>query len=61
MRDGTLQYLGRLDSQVKIRGFRIELAEIEAVLIEDELGARRSRHSPSARRGEGAGSLRRAP
>lgn len=35
MRDGTLQYLGRLDSQVKIRGFRIELAEIDAVLIED--------------------------
>ncbi|HEX7182936.1 MAG TPA: amino acid adenylation domain-containing protein [Thermoanaerobaculia bacterium] len=30
--DGTLDYLGRVDSQVKIRGYRIELAEIEATL-----------------------------
>ncbi|WP_432906337.1 amino acid adenylation domain-containing protein [Micromonospora matsumotoense] len=30
--DGTVEFLGRLDTQVKIRGFRIELAEIEAVL-----------------------------
>jgi amino acid adenylation domain-containing protein len=31
-RDGTIEYLGRIDHQVKIRGFRLELGEIEAVL-----------------------------
>jgi amino acid adenylation domain-containing protein len=30
--DGTLQFLGRLDSQVKIRGFRVELGEVEVAL-----------------------------
>jgi natural product biosynthesis luciferase-like monooxygenase protein/amino acid adenylation domain-containing protein len=30
--DGTIEYLGRIDSQIKLRGFRIELGEIEATL-----------------------------
>ena len=32
MKDGTIEFLGRLDSQVKIRGHRVELGEIEARL-----------------------------
>ncbi|MFC4311634.1 amino acid adenylation domain-containing protein, partial [Steroidobacter flavus] len=52
--EGTLEYVGRIDSQVKIRGYRIELGEIEAQLAyhphvresavvarESELGERR--------------------
>ncbi|AGP41601.1 hypothetical protein SCE1572_48190 [Sorangium cellulosum So0157-2] len=31
-RDGTLEFLGRIDHQLKIRGFRIEPGEIEAQL-----------------------------
>jgi amino acid adenylation domain-containing protein/non-ribosomal peptide synthase protein (TIGR01720 family) len=31
--DGTLDFLGRLDTQVKIRGFRIEPGEIETALL----------------------------
>ncbi|MGW6916281.1 amino acid adenylation domain-containing protein [Kitasatospora sp. NPDC054939] len=32
--DGSLEFLGRIDTQVKIRGFRIELGEIQARLRE---------------------------
>lgn len=31
--DGSIEFLGRVDSQVKIRGFRIEPGEIEAALL----------------------------
>jgi acyl carrier protein len=31
-RDGSLDFLGRVDAQVKIRGFRVEPGEIEVVL-----------------------------
>jgi thioesterase domain-containing protein/acyl carrier protein len=34
LRNGEIEFLGRMDHQVKIRGFRIELGEIEARLLE---------------------------
>ncbi|MFD3167090.1 amino acid adenylation domain-containing protein [Herpetosiphon sp. NSE202] len=36
-RDGTLEFLGRIDYQVKLQGYRIELGEIEAVLEQHPL------------------------
>ncbi len=35
-KDGTIEFLGRLDHQVKIRGYRIELGEIETLLSSHE-------------------------
>ena len=36
-RDGTLEFLGRLDDQVKLRGQRVELGEIDAKILGHEL------------------------
>jgi len=33
-RDGSLEFLGRLDHQVKIRGYRIELGDIEFAMLQ---------------------------
>lgn len=32
LKDGNINYMGRIDKQVKIRGFRVELSEIETLL-----------------------------
>ncbi|RCX14282.1 polyketide synthase PksJ [Anaerobacterium chartisolvens] len=34
LKDGRMEFVGRLDHQVKIRGFRIELGEIESLLCQ---------------------------
>ncbi len=34
LKDGSMEFVGRLDHQVKVRGFRIELGEIEALLCQ---------------------------
>lgn len=35
--DGTIEFLGRIDSQIKLRGFRIEPAEIELAILQDPM------------------------
>jgi amino acid adenylation domain-containing protein len=32
LEDGTVEFLGRIDSQIKVRGYRVELGEIESQL-----------------------------
>ncbi|WP_255293766.1 non-ribosomal peptide synthetase [Bacillus wiedmannii] len=34
LKDGTIEFLGRLDYQIKIRGLRVEIGEVEEVLMQ---------------------------
>ncbi|NIM15388.1 MAG: amino acid adenylation domain-containing protein, partial [Candidatus Aminicenantes bacterium] len=36
LRDGSIKFMGRIDSQVKLRGYRIELGGIETLLLAHE-------------------------
>ncbi|GHE98055.1 non-ribosomal peptide synthase/polyketide synthase [Streptomyces griseoluteus] len=49
--DGTVEFLGRVDSQVKIRGFRVELGEVEATLTTHD-GVARAFVMPHERHGD---------
>jgi amino acid adenylation domain-containing protein/non-ribosomal peptide synthase protein (TIGR01720 family) len=33
LRDGSIEYIGRIDNQIKIRGYRVELEEIERQIL----------------------------
>ncbi len=54
LRDGTLEYLGRMDAQVKVRGVRVEPGEVQAALT----GHPRIREAVAVAREDGPGGKR---